>query len=82
MSSSVSGNTVAMNAGHELGVSGSGVAGTGVPLAGIPASSGSTNERFGLNASGELCAGHGANDVNGYPSFSGSYPPDLCFVKQ
>jgi hypothetical protein len=31
--------------------------GTGVSLAGIPASSGSTNERFGLNASGELCAG-------------------------
>lgn len=56
--------------------------GTGVSLAGIPASSGSTNERLGLNASGELCAGHGANDANGYPTFSGTYPPDLCSVKQ
>ena len=56
--------------------------GTGVSLAGIPPSSGSLNERFGLNASGELCAGHGANDANGYPTFSGTYPPDLCSVKQ
>ena len=56
--------------------------GTGLSLASLPASSGTVQLRFGLNGTGELCSGHGTNDANGYPTFSGFYPPDLCSIKQ